>query len=301
MTRLLDRLDGIEEFLAVADVGSFVAAAEKLGVTASAVGKAIQRLESRVGVRLLTRTTRRVALTEDGARFRERWQALLREIDQAQSEVDARRTQVAGPIRVSVPVAYGRIKIVPVLADFLRAHPQVELDLRASDRLIDPIEERVDLMVRIGELEDSLMWARPIDRIRFGIYAAPNYLKQHPPIQQPNDLRTHARLGFTLNSGKLLEFRLQDGVDTIRLAPTPQFVCSDIEGTIAAAQAGLGLAYLPSFIVISALRDGSLVPALEAHSVDGPPVHLLHPQPRQMPHRVRALADFLVKVMTQVR
>jgi LysR family transcriptional regulator, regulator for bpeEF and oprC len=296
MTRWLERLTGIQEFLAVADVGSFVGAAEKLGVTPSAVGKAIQRLEGRIGVRLLTRTTRRVALTEDGALFRERWQGLLRDIDLAESEIDARRTQITGPIRVAAPVAYGRLKIVPTLAQFLQTHTEVQLDLRLSDKVIDPVEERVDLVVRIGELEDSSMWARRIDRIRFAVFASPAYLNRHPPLQQPSDLQAHIRLGFLLNSGKPLQFTLKHDEVKVSFAPTPQFMCNDIEGIIAAAQSGLGLAYLPTFIVHNAVAEGSLQMVLEAFSVDGPPVHLLYPQPKQMPNRVRKLADQLLTI-----
>jgi DNA-binding transcriptional LysR family regulator len=290
----LERFSGIEEFLGVAEHGSFVNAADKLGLTPSAVGKAVQRLEARLRVRLLTRTTRRVALTEDGALFRERWQALLRDMDQADGEIDARRSEIAGLVRLSAPVGYGRLKVVAPLAAFMQAHPGLQLDLRLSDKLVDPIEERIDLVVRIGALEDSSMWARQIDQIHFGAFASPAYLARQPAIEKPQDVATHARLGFVLQSGKALTYKLQAEGGAIQFAPTPEFICNDIEGALAAAEAGLGLVYLPLFIAQPALQQGSLVQVLPDSQVDGPPVHLLHPQPRQMPRRVRALAEHLV-------
>ncbi|WP_376093783.1 LysR substrate-binding domain-containing protein [Roseomonas sp. CCTCC AB2023176] len=295
--RLTDRLLGMEEFLAVAEAGSFVAAASQLGLTPSGVGKAVSRLEARLGVRLFTRTTRRVALTEDGAVLRERCLRLLADLDAAEAEVDARRSEISGPVRVGTPVAYGRIRVVPALAAFAAAHPGIRLDLRMSDRLSDPVEERLDLVVRIGELPDSSMRAVQVDRIRFGVFAAPDYLRARGEPGSPAELAGHARLGFTLTSGRPLDFTLGAGEECVSLSPSGRFVGDDIEGVLEAAIAGLGLAYLPTFIAAGAVRSGALRRVLEASWIDGAPVHLLLPQPRQVPRRVRALADHLVAVM----
>ncbi len=297
--RLSDRVLGIEEFTAVAEVGSFVAAAERLGLTASGVGKAVQRLELRLGVRLFTRTTRRVALTDDGTLFLERCRRLADHIDEAEAEVDARRTAIAGLVRIAAPLAYGRLRIVPALAPFLKAHPDLRLDLRLSDRIVDPIEERIDLIIRIGDLDDSGMWARAIDQVRFGVFAAPAYLAAHNAIVSPDDLGQHNRLGFLRGSGRPFAFTLQAGELQTRWAPSDQFVADDIEGVVAAAVSGLGLAYLPTFIAASAIADGTLVGVLGASCVDGPQAHLVYPQPRQMPRRVRSLADHLISVMRE--
>jgi LysR family transcriptional regulator, regulator for bpeEF and oprC len=292
--RIIDRMLGVEEFVAVADAGSFVAAAQKLGLTSSGVGKAVQRLEGRLGVRLFTRTTRRVALTEDGALFLERCQSILRDLDDAEDEINARRSEIAGLIRVAAPQAYGRLLVVPLLAGFMQIHPEVRIDAQLSDKLADAVEERLDLIVRIGELEDSSMWAKRIDTIRFGVFAAPAYLQMHGVPAAPEALEHHVRLGFTLNSGKPLAFTLQNETGHLSLPPTDAFMSNDIEGTIAAAQAGSGLAYLPVFIARNAVDAGVLQPVLKAHWIDGGPVHLLYPQPRHMPRRVRVLADYLI-------
>jgi LysR family transcriptional regulator, regulator for bpeEF and oprC len=298
--RLSDRILGVEEFIAVAEQGSFVAAAEKLGLTPSGVGKAVQRLEGRLGVRLLTRTTRHVALTEDGAIFLERCQRIERDLEDAENEINVRRFEIAGLIRVAAPQAYGRLLVVAHLVRFMQLHPGVRIDLRLSDKLADPVEERIDLVVRIGQLQDSAMWAKQIDTVRFGVFAAPAYIQTHGAPATPKDLESHVRLGFILNSGKPLDFALQTETARTSLPPTDAFFCNDIEGTIAAAQAGLGLAYLPVFIAQPSVNSGLLKPVLTAHWIDVAPVHLLYPQPRNMPKRVRALADHLVAAFRSV-
>jgi LysR family transcriptional regulator, regulator for bpeEF and oprC len=295
--RLSDRVLGVEEFMAVAEAGSFVAAAELLGLTPSGVGKGVQKLEARLGVRLFTRTTRRVALTEDGALFLEHCRRLASDLDDAETEIDLRRKAIAGLVRIGAPLAYGRLRIVPALSPFLKVHSELSLDLRLSDRLSDPIDERIDLIVRIGELDDSSMWARRIDVIRFGVFASPGYVSQHDPIVELEDIAAHQRLGFIRGTGKLLDFALAKEGTPVILGPTKQFLASDIEGVVAAAESGLGLAYLPTFLAAPSLERMTLVPVLEAFWIDGPPVHLIYAQPRQMPRRVRALAEHVIQAM----
>jgi LysR family transcriptional regulator, regulator for bpeEF and oprC len=292
--RLSDRLQGIEEFLAVAELGSFVAAANQLALTPSGVGKAVQRLEQRLGVRLFTRTTRRVALTEDGSLFRERCQSVVAELSDAESEIDRRSTAMSGLVRLNAPIAYGRIKLLAAIAKFKQLHPAIQFDLRFTDQLIDPIKERVDLVVRIGQLEDSSMWARRIDNIRFGVYGSPSYLHEQGVPQNLEDLKAHRRLAFAMNTGRLLAFKLQsDGVPVV--TPVDEaLVSDDLEALIGLAIEGAGLLYAPTFIVQHAVNAKTLVPVLTDFWIDGPPVHLLYPQPKLMPKRVRAFADALL-------
>jgi DNA-binding transcriptional LysR family regulator len=289
----------MEEFLSVAEHGSFVAAAQALGLTSSGVGKAVQKLESRLGVRLFTRTTRRVQLTQEGALFRERCQALVRDLDMAEAEVDAQRSTLDGLIRLNAPVAYGRLSIMPWVCDFMHANPGVRVEAQLTDRLINPVEERIDLLIRIGNLEDSGMWARQIDRIRFGVFAAPRYLKAQGLPKKISDLTSHPRLGFLLNSGKPLSFTLKDAQQLQTLEPTPQFICTDVEGTLSACEHGLGLAYLPTFIADPALQRNAVHAVLPAHWIYGPPVHMICPQPRHVPRRVRALADYIAEAFNK--
>jgi DNA-binding transcriptional LysR family regulator len=291
-------MQGIEEFLAVAAEGSFVGAARALGMTPSGVGKAIQRLEQRLGVPLFVRTTRRVSITEDGERFREDCERLLGDLDAAEADIDARHDRLAGPIRLSAPVAYARLRIVPPLADFAKRHPEITFDLRFSDILNDPIKDRLDLVVRIGDLPDSSMWARKIDHIRFGLFASATYLKAKGMPKDIASLEKHARLAFLQTNGKPLGFSFSRGADQATLAPTNEILSDDIEAVIALAEAGLGLAYAPTFLVERQVVEGRLTPVLQEHWIDGPPVHVIHPRPRQVPKRVRSLSEALVAHLT---
>jgi LysR family transcriptional regulator, regulator for bpeEF and oprC len=297
--RLTDRVLGIEEFMAVAEAGSFVGASERLGLTPSGVGKAVQRLEERLGLRLFNRTTRRVSMTEAGEIFLERCHRFASDLDDAEAEIDARRLEIAGPIRISATVAYGRLRIVPALAPFFKAHPEISMDLRLSDRVVDPIEERIDLVVRIGMLEDSGMWARRIDSIRFGVFASEPYLRDAPPLGSLADLAGHMRLGFVTNAGTALPFTLGRCDEKTSFEPSPQFISTDIEGAMAMAVAGQGLAYLPIFLAERSCALGELTPVFEPFWIDGPPVHIIHPQRRQLPKRVRACADHIVERFRQ--
>jgi DNA-binding transcriptional LysR family regulator len=294
LMKVSERVFGVDEFLAVAAAGSFVAASEKLGLTPSAVGKAVQRLEQRLGARLFTRTTRRVEITEEGSLFRERCEALVRDLDFAEAEVDSRRNTLTGLIRLNTPVAYGRVRVLPIVSRFLQQQSEIRVEAQLSDKVIDPIEERVDVLVRIGELDDSSMWARQIDDVRLGVFASPAYMRANKRIRRPSDLANHQRLGFRLTSGKTLQFALQDrGIDAV-FPPSQQFSCSDIEGTLVMCEQGLGLAYLPTFIAEQSLAAGRIVPVLAPYWISGAPVHVICPQPRHIPRRVRALADVIV-------
>jgi DNA-binding transcriptional LysR family regulator len=292
--KLSERVIGVDEFLAVAAHGSFVAAGEHLGLTSSAVGKAVQRLEKRLGVRLFVRTTRRVQITEDGALFRERCESISRDFNAAEAEIDSKRNALTGLIRLNAPIAYGRLRIMPLVSRFLCEHVQINVEVDLSDKLIDPVEERVDVLIRIGKLEASSMWARQIDTIRLGVFASADYLRQSKRLTNLADLVEHTRLGFRLNSGKALQFALQSRGISETFSPTEQFLCSDIEGTLAACEHGLGLAYLPTFIAEASVANHKLVPVLEPYWVHGAPVHVVCPQPRHVPRRVRALTDAIV-------
>jgi LysR family transcriptional regulator, regulator for bpeEF and oprC len=291
-SRLSERILGLEEFMAVAQAGSFVAASERLGLTSSGVGKAVAKLEARLGIRLFLRTTRKVSLTDDGQALLLHTQRLLTELEDAEATLDRSTAEVSGRLRVGAPVAYGRLKLIHYVCKFQQLHPAVELDLRLSDRIADTTEERLDLVIRIGELDDSSMWARRIDTIEFAAFAAPSYLKKYPTIAHPSDLEKHARLGFVRGSGRLLDFQFAKLSDRITLSPTRHLQCSDAEGVLQAAIAGLGVAYLPSFLAQAALEQGLVQTVLPEWAMPGPPVHLLYPHPRNMPKRVRALADF---------
>lgn len=292
MATLLTRLQGLEEFVAVAETRSFVRAAEMLGVTSSGVGKAVGRLEQRVGVRLFHRTTRKVSLTEEGAAFLAHCKAALNDLAEAERTLDQTHSEPQGLLRIDMPVAYGRIVLMPLIAAFRRAYPKVTLQLQLSDRLSDFVEDRLDVVFRIGELADSSFVAKPFDSISFGAYAGAQYVKRLGSILHPNELPCSGLLCFHLTNGRPFQFQFTKDGEKVTLSPGNTIVSNDIEAVMEAAANDLGIVFLPTFLAKSA-SAATLVPLLTDWQVKGPPVHLLYPSARQLSRRVRAFVDFV--------
>ena len=189
---MVDSLSTMEVFVRVAQEGSFSAAARSLGLTPSAVSKQISRLEDRLGARLIARTTRQLALTEEGRAFQERADRILADVAEAEQAVSQMRGEVRGTLRVNVPVAFGRLHVAPLIADFLAEHPNLSMEVIHNDRYVDLIEEGVDLAVRIGELKDSTLIARRLAPNRRVICGSPAYLERRGRPRRPADLATTA-------------------------------------------------------------------------------------------------------------
>ena len=292
--RLRQRVQGIEEAIAVAEEGSLVAASRRLGVTASALGKAVASLEDRLGIRLFQRTTRSVALTEEGRRYLERCRSALAELDAGDAELDDGTDRVAGLIRLGAPVAFGRLHVVPHLHAFAEAHPDVRFDVRLTDRVIDPLQARLDLVVRIGELPDSGMRARPFMRVALGAFGAPGLLERLGSIEHPDDLLAHPRLEFVMTNGQRLEHAFERDGERVVLPACDRLRCDDAEGVLAAAVAGMGVCYLPTFLARPEVDAGRLRPVLPEWAIDRYPVHLLTPSPTKVPRRIVRLVDHLI-------
>lgn len=288
---LTRRLQGIEEFMAVAEHGNFVSAAMALGMTGSGVGKAVARLETRLNVRLFQRTTRKVSLTADGQAFLIRCKGMVAGLFDAEESVDQRGGAPEGVLRIDMPVAYGRIVIMPILAAFRARYPKVDLHLQLTDRVSDLIDDRLDVVFRLGELADSSLVARPFDRIHFGAYASPAFLQGHAAIVHPDDLGALERLCFTLTNGRPFDFRFERAGEVLRLPAGSGLVSNDIEAVMEAAIAGMGVAFLPTFLA-AAMRNDALRPLLPEWRIVGPPVHVLYSTSRQLPSRLRAFIDF---------
>lgn len=288
---LARRVQGMEQVVALAEAGSFVAAGRRLGVSPSALGKAIAATEERLDARLFHRTTRSVALTEEGALYLDHCRRVLSEVDDAEAALARSAEGVAGTIRLGAPSAYGRLRIVPPLARFLAAHPEARVDLRLADRVLDPLEERLDLVVRIGRLADSGMRAWEIDHVRIGLFVHPDRLAT-TPIGTPDDLAAHPLMLFETPDGRLLRPELHDEVDHL-LDVSPILVSTDAEAVVAAAEARAGVCYVPTFLAEPAVARGTLVAVLPDHAVDHAPVHILAPRPERIPRRVQALVRCL--------
>ncbi|WP_138469134.1 LysR family transcriptional regulator [Poseidonocella sp. HB161398] len=288
----MDGLNGLPVFVQVAETRSFVAAGRVLGVSASAVGKSVARLEERLGVRLFHRSTRSVALTAEGALFLERSRRILAEIEAAELELSQASAAPRGRLRISLPLVSSLV--LPVLGEFMRAYPEVALDLDFTDRMVDVIEEGFDAVVRTGEPADSRLSARRLGRFQRHLVAAPAYLADRGTPRQPGDLAAHACLHYRFpTTGKLEAWPLAPPDGEAELQLPVSMVCNNIETRTCFALQGLGIAYLPDFAIRPQLVRGELVPVLADHLESSGVFHVLWPASKHPSPKVRALVDFL--------
>lgn len=293
---MLDRLTGLQVFSRIAATGSLTAAGQALGMSQTMATKHMAALEGRLGVKLLHRTTRRLTLTEAGRRYLEAAERVLADVEEADAAVSADTVEVRGTLRLNVPFSFGIREIAPLLPELARRHPALTVDLGLNDRYVDLIEEGWDLVVRIGDLASSSLIARKLAPCALTLCAAPDYLARRGTPQRVADLAAHDCLGYTLSRTV--------GADRWSFGPEGK-VSIGIKGTLkanngdallAAAQAGLGVIYTPTFIVADALRTGALVPITLDHpavALDG--IFAVYPADRRPPAKVRATIDFLVE------
>lgn len=295
----IDQLNGIAAFVQAAQTCSFVAAGRKLGVSASAVGKSVARLEEKLGVRLLNRSTRRISLSNEGALFYERCLRILADIDDAQAELSHLAEAPRGKLKVSLPVIGYRI-ILPLLAEFTRQYPEIELDLDFNDRLVDVVAEGIDVAVRSGTLTDSRLMARELGPFGFAIVGSPAYFARHgvPATPQALETQDHACVRYKFpTTGKLQEWALERGEPTssAELRLRTALTCNNIEALIGAASQGVGLAYLPDFIVQDAVARGELQAVLRPWLRTASKFWVLWPSSRHLSPKLRVFVDFLCR------
>lgn len=285
-------LNGFVVFVQVAETRSFVAAGRLLGVSASAIGKSMARLEEKLGVRLFHRSTRSVTLTAEGTLFLERSRRILAEIEAAELELSQASAAPRGRLRVSLPLVSSLV--LPVLGEFMRAYPAIELDLDFTDRLVDVIEEGFDAVVRTGDPADSRLSARRLGSFRSMLVASPDYLARRGTPKVPADLLEHSCLHYRFpNSGKLETWALRRAAGEPELPLPTSMICNNIETRVCFALQGLGIAYLPDFSIREPLADGRLRPILTDHVEHAGVFHVLWPASKHPSPKVRALVDFL--------
>jgi DNA-binding transcriptional LysR family regulator len=290
-----DILDGVTTFVRVVETGSFALAAERSNLTRSAVGKVIGRLEKRLGVRLINRTTRSQSLTEDGQAYYDRCVRALAELEAAEADLDSGRREPKGRLRVSVPQAFGHHCVAPVLLGLARKHPQLKIDISISDRFVDVVEEGFDLVVRIGPLADSTsLSARKLGVQHASIGAAPAYLARHGTPRTVDELRGHSVIAY-LRAGSAQPWDVVDADGEIRRAQIePQLGFDDMQGILDAALAGFGLAWLPGWLLARYERRGELVTVMENCFRPSQEIHVMWPTSRYLPLKTRAAIDALV-------
>ncbi|QTF08461.1 LysR family transcriptional regulator [Brenneria izadpanahii] len=285
----MDSLSSLTLFVQVAETRSFVITGRMLGISASAVGKSISRLEARLGVRLFHRSTRSITLTVEGALFLERSRRILSEVESAEQELSQIATLPRGRLRVSLPVISSLL--LPVLGDFMRQYPDIELDLDFSDRQVDVVEEGFDAVVRTGKLTDSRLLARKLGDFNMLLVASPAYLERAGVPRQPTDLTQHVCLHYRFpNSGKLETWPLVNEAD---LHIPISMVCNNIETRVCFALQGLGIACLPDFAVRRELAADNLRTVLDEYVARTVSLHVVWPSGRYLTPKLRVFIDFL--------
>lgn len=284
----------MQTVVAVVDAGSFVGAADALGMSKAAVSRHVSELESRLGVRLLHRTTRRLSLTPEGEVFVSRCRALLADLEDAEAEITSRSHTARGLLRINVPVTFGIRRLAPLWGAFRDLHPQVRLDITLADRVVDLVEEGYDLAIRIGTLGSSSLIGRQLAVERLRICAAPKYLAAHGTPSRPEELSEHSVVAYSYWSGGD-EWRLHGPEGWISVRTHACIATNNGDTCRAAALAGQGIVLLPDFIVGEDIAAGNLVELLPDHTAGGLGVHAVYPSRRHVAPKVRALVAFLAE------
>ena len=288
----MDRLEAMRLFVRVAELGSFSAAAQQLGVARSVVTRQVAALETHLGVKLMARSTRKLTLTSAGGAYLEKCRVILNLVETAEADVGEERLTPRGHIRISLPLSFGLKRLAPLLLDFSQRYPEVSLDMDYSDRRVNLIEEGIDLSIRITRRLQAGDVARKIGTSRMHVVAAPDYLARHGRPQHPSELAHHECLGYTAGGAAqswqfLVDGTLQGFTVHSRLQANNGEVLSE-----AAAQ-GLGFTVQPDFIVDRFLADGRVEIVLADFPVPELGIYAMLPSNRHVPHRVRVLMDFL--------
>ena len=288
----MDRLDAMKLFVRVAELGSFAAVAQQLGVARSVVTRQIAGLEAHLGIKLMARSTRRLSLTSAGTAYLEKCRVILNLVEAAETDVAEERLTPRGNIRMSLPLSFGLKRLAPLLIDFSQRYPEVGLDMDYSDRRVKLIEEGIDLSIRITRRLDGGDVARKIGMGRMQVVASKNYLARHGRPQHPAELIHHECLGYT--SGGIAqnwEFQVDGQLQSFPVRSRINANNGDVL-TEAAAQ-GLGITLQPDFIIDSFLADGRVEAILVDFPVTELGIYAMLPSNRHIPHRVRVLMDFL--------
>ncbi|QKC91937.1 LysR family transcriptional regulator [Mesorhizobium sp. NZP2234] len=291
-------LDGVEVFLAVARRRNFRRAAADLGVTASAVSQAVRALEARLGAALFVRTTRSVGLTEGGQRFLDRAGPAFEEIVAAGEAARDLGQRPTGLLRLSVPRAVVPLILEPMIASFCRAYPEIELEIAASDEMVDLATGGFDAGIRLGQfIAPDMIAVRLTPAFSFVVVGSPNYLKRRGRPERVDDLRHHACLRLRRSNGAIAPWSFVDGNGTIEAAVSGPLIAHDYPTLLGAAMQGVGLAQIPRPVAENPIAAGKLKPVLEGISATTPGVFLYHPGKRQILPKLRAFIDHLKSEM----
>jgi DNA-binding transcriptional LysR family regulator len=290
----MDRIDAMQAFVTVADLRGFAPAARKLGMSPSGVTRLIAALEERLGARLLQRTTRQVALTDAGARYLERARRILSDVEEAENAAEGERTKPGGRLVVSAPNGFGRLHVSPVVSAYLQRYPEVSADLRLSDRMINLVEEGVDLAVRIGHLPDSTLVARHVGEMRRIVVASKDYLKRRGEPKTPEAIAAHDTIHFGAMTAEP-EWRFVADGREISVSSTPRFASNSADAAIQYAEAGGGLTRVLAYQAADSLKAGRLRIVLAPFAPPALPIHIVYPTSRLLSAKVRTFIDLVTE------
>ncbi|KQU69099.1 MULTISPECIES: LysR family transcriptional regulator [unclassified Rhizobacter] len=298
----MDRFDAMQAFARVVEAGSFTKAADTLHLSKTSVTQLVQQLEARLRVKLLNRTTRKVNVTADGAVYYEHVLRLLADMDDAESSLSSAASAPRGRLRVDVPTPLASIILVPALPAFHARYPDIQLDLGVSDRMVDLIGDKVDCVVRGGELTDLSLMARRVGDLQARVCAAPSYLERAGTPAHPRDLEgTHHRIvGYkSARTGKVLPYAMQRDGERVEVLGRYVVAMDDGNAYLAAGLAGLGALWLPDYMSQAHRASGELVPLFPGWRFDPMPLYVAFPSNRHVSARLRVFIDWIAELMTQ--
>jgi len=291
----MDRIDAMQAFVAVADLRGFAPAARKLGLSPSGVTRLVAALEQRLGARLLQRTTRSVTLTDIGARYLQRIRGILADLEEAEGSVEGERTRPSGRLTVSAPVGFGRLHVSPVMSAYLTRYPEVSGELRLSDRIVNLVEDGVDLAVRIGHLADSSLVARQVGEMRRIVVASSGYLKTRGEPKTPAAVGSHATIQFGATAAPS-DWRFVEAGRDVRVACTPRLLTNSADAAIQYAEQDGGLTRVLAYQAAEAIKAGRLKIVLARFEEPPLPIHIVYPTSRLLSAKVRGFIDLVVEV-----
>ena len=291
----MDKFQEMASFVAVVEAGSFVGAADAIGLSKAAVSRHVAELEQRLGARLLQRTTRRLSLTDDGQLFFARAKEMLAAVDEAESEISSRSGEPSGRLRINAPLTFGVLHLAPLWPRFARLYPKVSLDIDLSDRVVDLVEEGYDLAVRITNLPNSQLVSRQLATTRMIACASPPYLAQHGTPEHPSDLAQHEVISYSYFAARD-EWTFTAVDDTSVVVRTHARIHANNGDTCrAAALEHQGIILQPDFLIADDLRRGALVDLLPTWRAMTLGIHAVYPSRKHLPIKTRRLVDFLVE------
>lgn len=291
----INRIGDVAAFVAAVKAGSYTQAAGSLGLTRSAVGKSIVRLETRLGVRLLNRTTRRLSLTDEGRIMYERCRQILEDLDEVDNMMAQRRLRPTGTLKLSAPLSFGQRHVLPVLETFLRNWPELQADIAFTDRYVDLIEEGFDIAIRIGEpRDDSRILTRTIATQKMVTCASADYLARRGIPDTPQALAEHDTI-FFYSSDRRRNWQFETREGTWSFEGPGRLNIDSSEAMRVSALAGFGIIHLPDYMVWEDLKSGDLVPILESYREKPEPIRIIYPSKRHLSPRIRGFIDLLVE------